>query len=318
MPLIEKAQPKPQRFSKGLIIGSVTILLLVLFGIVGIAIYVGYNLTKPERKEITQFPEDYGLMFQNVSFISDQDHLLLKGWWIPAQLDGEKVASTNTVIFAHGYGDVRTQEKISVLKLARRLTSEGYNVLLFDFRGSGQSEGDFVTIGQFEKDDLLSAAQFAKAEMGSERVSIIGWSMGAVTSILAMVESDDIQVVIADSPFADLRAYLEENLPYWSYLPSYPFTPLIINIIPYLSGIDADSVSPVHSVANMDKDDRLLLIHSTSDIAIPSENSEQILSAVQGKGQVELWTTNKGDHIESYITNEKEYEERILSFLGNQ
>lgn len=203
-----------------------------------------------------------------------------------------------------------------MLQLAKRLTAEGYNVLLFDFRGSGKSEGNLVTIGQFEKDDLLSAAQFAKEDKGSETISVIGWSMGAVAGILAMVESDDIQAVVADSPFADLREYLEENLPYWSDLPSFPFTPLIINIIPFLSGIVADEVSPYRAVESIGTN-RLLLIHSTGDEPIPFQNSQRIYDAVQTKEQVDIWITGVGGHIESYLTDQLEYEERVLEFLGS-
>lgn len=314
MPVIERVQTKSNNKVKVLAIALVAIVLLSIVAVISISIYVGTNLTKPDRKIITQFPDEFGLVYEDVTFISLKDELLLSGWWIPSQEDGNEVESAETVIFAHGYRDVRTQEKISVLQLAQRLANEGYNILLFDFRASGKSEGNLTTIGQFEKDDLLAATHFVKEEMGSQQISIVGWSMGAVSAILAMIDSDDVQLVIADSPFADLKEYLEENLPYWSGLPSFPFTPLIINIIPYLSGIEADQVSPYRAVGNLGEN-RLLLIHSKGDEPIPYSNSERIYDSASNKEQVEVWLTEEGGHIESFLTDQLEYEERVLAFL---
>ncbi|OIJ13788.1 hypothetical protein BKP35_08385 [Anaerobacillus arseniciselenatis] len=317
MAVIQQTKSRPMRYRKKIIISLSLLLFISMLMVVTISIYVGQNLTQPERREITQFPTDFGLIYEDVSFLSKKDDLSLSGWWVPAQNDGVEVEAEHTVIFAHGYGDVRTQEKITTLQLAKRLTNEGYHVLLFDFRGSGKSDGELVTIGQFEKDDLLGATSFVKEEKGSEKISVIGWSMGAVTAILAMTESDDIRAVVADSPFADLEEYLTENLPYWSGLPSFPFTSLIINIIPHLSGIVAEEVSPYQAVENIGED-RLFLIHSTDDEPIPYSNSERIFGAIPNTEQVELWVTEGGGHIESYLTDKLEYEERVLAFLQNE
>ena len=50
---------------------------------------------------------------------------------------------------------------------------------------------------------------------------LLGFSMGASTAILAAAESQDVDAVIADSPFSDLTSYLDENLSVWSNLPSF-------------------------------------------------------------------------------------------------
>ncbi|GAA0746904.1 alpha/beta hydrolase [Clostridium oceanicum] len=311
-----KIQKKKKSKYNKLIIGFVSLLLFIFLSMVGISIYVGWNLTKPKRDIIKSTPKKYGLIYEDISFQSNYDKTKLKGWWIPAQKSKKVLESKKTVVFSHGYGDNRGLYDISVINLAKRLAKEGYNVFTFDFRGSGESEGDFVSIGQFEKYDLLSAIDFVKKDKKSTDINLMGWSMGAVASILAGEESKDINKVVADSPFANLKDYLKKNLPYWSHLPKFPFTDIILACLPTLRGIDINKVNATKAANNF-KDKRLFLIHSKDDKAIPYENSEIIYNEVNNKDNVQAWFTNKADHIKSYLLYKKEYEEKVISFLNN-
>lgn len=40
------------------------------------------------------------------------------------------------------------------------LMKKGFNVLTFDFAGCGISEGEYVTLGSKEKDDVLSIIRY--------------------------------------------------------------------------------------------------------------------------------------------------------------
>ncbi|MCY6369247.1 alpha/beta hydrolase [Clostridium ganghwense] len=307
---------KPKAFPKKTVILFVSFFLIISLIIVSISIYVGWNLTRPKRDAINDSPSNYGLIYEDISFHSLYDNISLKGWWIPSQKSKNINQTNETVIFSHGYGDNRSLRDISVLNLAQKLVQAGYNVLVFDFRASGKSEGSISSIGQFEKYDVLSAIKFAKSQKHSNNIHLIGWSMGAVSSILAGTESEDVKTIIADSPFANLRNYLKDNLPHWSHLPSFPFTNIILSTIPIMEGVDVDSVRPIDAVANL-KNKRLLLIHSKNDKAIPYHNSELIYKAVPNKKLVDIWITKKAGHIRSYLTNKNEYEKKILSFLKN-
>lgn len=59
-----------------------------------------------------------------------------------------------------------------------------------------------------------------------------------------------------------------------------------------------------------------MLIHSKADTAIPYENSIQIYNNVQNKANVELWLTDKADHIQSYLLYKTEYEDKVIKFLN--
>ncbi|MCX7920893.1 MAG: alpha/beta hydrolase [Clostridia bacterium] len=290
------------------------ILAIGVLSTVGISIYVGWNLTHPAHKSVTEPPSKYGLKFESITFTSIFDGINLRGWWIPAQKNGRSFRSNRTVIFSHGYGDTRAQEYTGATNLANRLASEGYNTLLFDFRNCGESEDKVTGIGQFEKDDLLSAINYAKEVKKSKTIALIGWSMGAATSILAGAESPDVKVIIADSPFAELSDYLKENMNIWSGLPNIPFTPIIMNIIPPLTGVYPNKVSPCSAAANLGER-KLMLIHSRGDKSIPYSNSERIFSVVPDKSSVLMWIPQKPGHIETYRLHRQEYEARVVMFL---
>ncbi|MDY7221835.1 alpha/beta hydrolase [Halalkalibacterium halodurans] len=304
--------PVKKRWLHRVILSVCVLAFLGGLSIVGISVYVGWNLSHPEREVIDESPTDYGLLFEDVVFYSEKDEVELKGWWIPAQDNGEELGTDRAVVFSHGYRHSRLQGENDILPFAKRLAKEGYHLLLFDYRGSGESGGTYTTIGQYETDDLLSAIAFVKAEKHVEEIAVIGWSMGAVSAILATQQSEDVQIVIADSPFANLRQYLSENLSHWSDLPDVPFTWVVLQTIPVLIGADIDQVSPVDAVSPIGET-KLFLIHGRWDEAIPHRDSEAIFEAADG--QAELWLPENEGHVKTINEQSEEYEERILAFL---
>lgn len=83
-------------------------------------------------------------------------------------------------------------------------------MLLFDFRNSGESEGNLTTVGQLEVRDLLGAVDYVKSKPEiSRKVVLLGFSMGATASLLAGARDREVDAVIADAPLADMRSYLK-------------------------------------------------------------------------------------------------------------
>jgi fermentation-respiration switch protein FrsA (DUF1100 family) len=297
---------------KGLIILTIALLVLSTLSIIGISTYVGWSLTHPDRKPVDDSPENYDLAYEDVSFKSKKGDVQLKGWWLSAE---QNLAQPNgkTVVLAHGYSENRLQKQVPGLSLASLLTSNGYNVLLFDFRNSGVSEGTLTTVGQYEKMDLLGAIDYVKSIQSDTKIILFGFSMGASTSLITAAASPDVSAVIADSPFDDLRPYLEANLPVWSDLPHFPFTPMILTIIPIITGMDPDQVRPIEDIALFGQKP-ILLIHGDSDHSIPMSNSERIL-AKANNANAKLWIVPGADHVKARSVNPAAYDQKVLEFL---
>lgn len=281
---------------------AVGVLVLVAFlAVVGISAHIGDQLTSPERETLTFTPKTLGVKYENIT-IESEDQQDLYGWWIPHP------TPRATIVFAHGYGKNREQSDLPLKELIPEFHEQGYQFLTFDFRGSGISEGDRVTVGAKEQSDLAAAIAYAK-ERSDGPIVLYGVSMGAATA-LATADETDVAAVIADSPFSDLRGYLETNLPVWSDLPNFPFTPVIMTVTPWFTGLDADVVKPIDDMAQIAAP--VLLIHSQGDDAIPVSESEQLAKAGE---DVELWVTENDGHVQSHRSFQTEYRQTVFKFL---
>ena len=80
------------------------------------------------------------------------------------------------------------------------------NILLFDYRAHGQSEGGRSSIGYYEKNDVLAALHFLQENTLTAHLPIVGVgvSMGAVTLLSAACQSGICKAIVLDAPFARL------------------------------------------------------------------------------------------------------------------
>lgn len=307
-PVITRASRPRSSFTKIAVWLTAILIFLLLITCIGISVYVGWKLTHPVRMTLNETPDQYGLAFEKVEFESRTKDVSLQGWFLPSPSAPVKM----NIIMAHGYRKNRLQPDAEALKLAKTLVGHGYNVLMFDFRNSGESGGELTSVGYLEKYDLLGAVDWVKTNH-PEPVAIHGFSMGASTALTAVSEEPAVVGLVADSPFNHLTRYLKENLPTWSNLPNFPFTPLILGILPPLTGIDPDQVDGLTAVDRI-YPRPILFIHSTDDHSIPFQNSESMW--VKHKDRFELWQISGADHVEGHALYPKEYEEKVLDFYN--
>ncbi|WPD20217.1 alpha/beta hydrolase [Thermaerobacter composti] len=195
---------------------------------------------------------------------------------------------------------------------------ERFNVLMFDFRNSGESGGDRTTVGQDEVQDLAAAVEWVRRTHGPDQaVGLLGWSMGAVTAILTAGGAEPVQAVVADAPFADLQTYLEENLSHWTGLPDFPFNWLIRTLLPPLVDVHPERVRPVEAVTRM-APTPLLLIHGTADTVIGPHHSRHLQIVAERSGvPVELWEVEGAGHVKAYATAPDAYRQRVVAFFDD-
>lgn len=300
------AEKKNVKKKIALIVGAV--ILLAAAVCIGISIYVGHVMTHPEKKPIDQFPDNFGMDYENISFPSRGGGLNLSGW----VLDPEQPPKM-TIILAHGYKGNRFEDHVSFFDMADDLLERGYRVVMFDFRYAGDSDGEMVTVGAKEQLDLLGAIDWADAHY-KEPIGLLGISMGASTSLLAAAQTDAVTAVVADSPFSDLTDYLKANLPVWSGLPHYPFTPLIMKLMPMVTDLDPGEASPI-SVLDDIAPIPVLFIHNIGDEAIPYTESEKM--AEKHPNVFQLWLPDEKGHVQAFKQNRQDYIDKVDGFLKN-
>lgn len=263
---------------------------------------------------------------EEIEFKSRKDDITLKGVFFPSRHKSNK-----TIIIVHGYNQNRMLGG-RTNTIADYLIPGGYNVLAFDLRGEGRSDGSLITFGYYEKYDVMGAVDYMKQRgKEGEKIALLGFSMGAATAIEAAEKDNRIDAVIADSPFRDLKLFVTkdlvclsndlniiadnlEDIPYRSILRYLPFKDKIINITAKLCDIDIDEVSPMNAAKNL-SEKPIFLIHGKNDRLIPYANSKEIYESIKNNHNAKLWITEGAGHIESLDKWQKEYLENIKAFL---
>ncbi|ANY66066.1 hypothetical protein BBD42_06035 [Paenibacillus sp. BIHB 4019] len=251
--------------------------------------------------------------FEEVEFPSLKNDNTIRGSFFPANnLSGE--ASNKTIIVVHGYTSNRLV-KGRTPKLVEHFVPKGYNVLAFDLSSQGNSDGDLITLGLNEKYDLLGAVSYLKArDHTGDSIGVIGFSMGAATSLLAASESDDIKAVIADSPFRNAGLFLREGLPFFSGLPAFPFSYTSTWMANWAFNVDLDSISPMDAVKKM-QSKPVMLIHGTGDQQISYKNTEVIFESLKVNPSAEVWYPQNTEHIDAINHYPTEYFQRVDRFM---
>ena len=285
-----------------LYITLLTILLLLALATAVIVVYGVNRLICPGRSLAGGIPSDYGLPYERVSF-SSFDGTMLRGWFVPA------IQPRGTVIFCHG----RAGSKAPDLIYVPQLRQHGFNVLLFDFRAHGESDGAQSSLVYYERHDLLAAIAYLQ-ERGIREVGLMGFSMGAAVAIATAPLSQAVRAVIADSGFAELRTILV------TYLQQHGIPRLIASglatLIIWTAGLrlgchlpDADPLRWVNQISPRP----LLLIHGGQDQGIPVSDARRLYKAAGDPK--ELWVVSEAGHRCADKVCPQEYMDRVLRFL---
>lgn len=292
-----------------MIILAMILLLMMIFLLVsiGISIHVGLKMTRKVRIPLYYTPQQYGMKYFDFRTTSRDRKTSIAGWVMEPQQ-----AVKMTVILSHGYAGNRLEENVGFMSLSKGLLARGFRVVVFDFRACGSSGGSATSIGGAETLDLLGVIDWVKRKT-KEPIALYGISMGATVSLLAAAEEKDVQAVIADSPFSDLKTYLQENLSVWTNLPKFPFTSLMMTIIPKMTDVDTERTSPIR-VAGKIHPTPVLLIHGKEDPLIPATESEKL--ANHHSDTFQIWITESSRHVKSFIEQPVAYLDRMTSFLN--
>ena len=113
------------------------------------------------------------------------------------------------LLMAHGFTDDKVSDNQLFVRFARRARQEGYAVLLFDFAGSGYSEGEFadMTVTK-EIQDLECAIEFAHSLplLEESPIYLVGYSLGGAVAFSAAARDHRVRGVVGWAPVSDLRA----------------------------------------------------------------------------------------------------------------
>jgi len=289
------------------VVGALLAGLVVLYLIV--SAYVTSIALSARRTPVTGTPAELGLQYEAVTFPSDVDRIPIEGWLLPAP--GDRV-----VIMLHGLDGNRWIRPDGSPHLSQFLVDAGYNVLLFDFRGHGQSGTGPLGLGWYERRDVRGAVNFLESRgFQPGHIAIHGGSYGAATALLSTAAIPEVAAVVADSPFADARDLLNREIRRRTGLPEI-FGPGVTLFGSVEYGLDLNAIPPLRAVPSITPRP-ILLIHGTADQRIPYEHSERLLAA-SAPGTAELWLVEGAGHTRAFYQYTDQYVARVIQFFDQQ
>ena len=253
---------------------------------------------------VNNSPASVGLDYEDVSFTSRDDLVVLKGWYLPSE--GHSV-----IVIVHGGFQNRLDDNANMLGLAHDLVKMGYNLLLFDLRGRGESEGKGLTLSNIER-DIGGAVDYLKAEgYPLKRIYIIGFCSGAASACI-FTSQNSIGALVLDGCFANIRNTfvrqavimgIPENLVDF-------FAPGVLLMTRIFYGYDLKNPEDVIA----DVACPILFIHEEHDELISQEEMLQLFRTY-GNQASEFWEVSDADHSQSYKRHPVEYIEKVDAFF---
>lgn len=199
-------------------------------------------------------PGDHGMPFSEHQ-LAGMNRKSLHAWLIHAE------NSDTTLVVVHGWG----ANAEMMLPLAQPIHQAGMDVLLYDARNHGKSDGDsFSSLPRFAE-DLGTALVWLQRRNPHHKVVVLGHSIGSAAAILAASHRNDIDLVIGLSGFAHPNLVMNRHLDR-PWLPRFLRKP-IMAYIQWVIGLRFDDIAPMNRIPHVRCP--VLLAHGTEDKVVP-------------------------------------------------
>lgn len=246
----------------------------------------------------TQFltPDQIALDYQEV-WLTSADNTKIHAWWLPSS----NAKTLGSVYYLHGNG----QNISSHIHAVSWLPAQGYNVLLIDYRGYGQSEGTATLPEVFL--DLQAGLDWLQAKQLTQPIYVLGQSMGGALSAYYFSVNPEAKKLISglavDAAFADYGQMLDllgekNRFIHWFKYPIGWALEKDYSALPFIQ-----QLSPTP----------LLLMHSEKDEVIPYSQGLALYSKAQ---QPKFFVRSAGQHNSSFAY--PDCRQKLLDFMQNK
>jgi len=257
------------------------------------------------RLPVQGTPSDVGLSYSDVSFHSRGDNISLKGWFLPS-------ARQSVIIIIHGGFQNRLDPLVKTIDLSKDLVNSGYNVLLFDLRGRGESGGKGYSLTAEDK-DIGGAVDFLKHKgFSAENIGIIGFCSGAAGTCIYTAENNDVGAIVLDGCFTSVNDMLysqaaKDGIPGIIVDGFFPSVKLAARI--FYGFREKDPILFVGQITCP-----IFFIHEDHDNLISTADFRALLSAAVNSQNIS-WQVDDALHSLAFTTYPEEYASKISAFF---
>lgn len=270
-------------------------------------------LEKRQNKEemiknmYNRFSSDYkkyeDLQYDTLEVFSDEG-LRLRGCYYNVNPNSDKV-----VIIHHGY----TANHYVCLQFADIFFEQGYNCLLLDMRGHGDSEGKYATYGYKEREDLDKWVDLMRKKVGNSGIiGLHGQSMGGATVLMYGGKyGEKIDFIVADCAYSRGKDIIKSQFKQ-AKVPFYPMYNILNRKLRSVCGFDMNKISPIDDIKGSKVP--VLFVHGTGDKLVPHHMSEEMYNAKRGESD-RLLLIADAIHVGAYSKDKEKYKREIKIFV---
>jgi uncharacterized protein len=236
------------------------------------------------RPGVQATPADAGIYYEDVT-LQAADGVKLHAWFVPAP-DKPRGA----LLYCHGNAG-NISYRVGLVSVFRRM---GLDVLIFDYRGYGQSEGKPSEDGTYLDAEAAWDYLVTKRGVRPERIAIFGKSLGGgVAAHLAAEPERKPGALVLQSTFTSIPDVGAEQ--FW-WLP-----------VRLIARIKYPSLKTLPAIKCP-----VLVVHSRGDELIPFHHGQQLFAAAnEPKEFLEI----QGDHNGGWQLSGRAYTDGIQRFL---
>lgn len=290
-------------------------LIFCLF-ILGITLYIGnyfydYTLNPASTKNISEkievnqeIKKDAKEWLDKQSedvYIQSQDGLKLHGDFIDQK-------SGVYMIMIHGY----RSDGSSIISPIKKMYKCGYNLLIPDLRGHGESEGDYIGMGWDDRKDIIQWIDYILSIDPQASIILYGVSMGGATVMNVSGEKlpHQVKAIIEDCGYTSAWDVIKTHTD-MSEFQSEIALRMASFVTMIKAGYRLEDVQPIEQVKKSQTP--ILFIHGAQDSFIPVEMVKKLYNAASCPKEMLIIT--KGNHANSCAVDPQTYYRTIFEFI---
>lgn len=189
------------------------------------------------------------------------------------------------VIYLHG----NSSSRLEGLRVAPELLKRNINLFVIDFPGCGLSEGEYISLGWHEKEDVSIIVDFVEQLPGVSNIGLWGRSMGAATALFFNNSDPRCSASVYDSSFSEFTLLSKELCKKHVKIPDFLINAalsIIKGTIKTKADFDIYKLNPIKCCQNIKSPG--FFIHAMNDELIPLDHTLSLFEKYSGEKSLNI------------------------------